>query len=152
VDSDDRNDVPFEKYQRHNDLPYRGDQLAPVVDSSGAFWCLDEIIGTSIIPIKGINTPRLAPGCLETELLLAYGFPISSQPEYDSFVNIIKRATIEWNISNKKDGTPWWQPNEVSKMDKFIYGSLKHGFIFCGREPLLPEEPAVIRNIRIAMR
>lgn len=49
------------------------------------------------------------------------------------------------------DGRCWWEINEKSKMDKFIYVALREGFKVCGKKPALPKEPDIIGNIRIAM-
>ena len=100
---------------------------------------------------KGINIPRDDTGCLETELLASYGFPVKSQDEYESLIDIIKRATTIWGIPDNKDGNPWWGINEKAKMDKFIYAALRHGFKVVDKTPPLPKEPDVIENIRIAM-
>jgi len=155
VDSDENSISPFENYCRLPNLPYNSSQRpAPTKDLSGCFWLLDEIRETKLLPVRGINVPVSASGCLETELLSAYGFPTKSQPEHASFVSIIKKATITWNIPNHEDDTPWWRVNETSKMDKFIYTALKQGFISCcpNVELLPPVEPDVIKNLQAAMK
>lgn len=123
IDSDDNSISPFRNYKRGVNSLYINAQPTPKKDSSGAFWVLDNLKGTEILSIKGINVPRANSGCLETELLSAYGFPTKSQPEYNSFIDIIKQATNKWNIQNNDDGKPWWEINEDAKMDKFIYHS-----------------------------
>jgi len=151
IDSDDNSISPFKDYKRGADFSYINNQPALKKDASGAFWHLDNLKGKETLSIKGINVPRTTTGCLETELLSAYGFPIKSQPEYNSLVDIIKQTTSKWNIPNNNDGKPWWEINEDAKMDKFIYYALRRGFITCKKEPMLPPEPEVIRNIRKAM-
>jgi hypothetical protein len=153
VDSDADAKTPFANYRRGDSLFYI-DSIPPTPerDSTGSFWLLDSIKGIKPLPVKGINVPRADHGCLETELLSSYGFPTEPQTEYTSFVNIIKQATAEWKIPNNDDGKPWWEINEKAKFDKFIYAALRQGFKVCGKEPALPDEPDVIRNIRTAMQ
>jgi len=152
IDSDENCISSFETYQRCSGFSYRSSLCSPAKDSSGVFWLLDEIIGKEILPIRGINVPLSSTGCLETDLLLAYGFPIKSQPEYAQCVEIIKQATVAWKISNNMDGNAWWAVNEETKMDKFIYRALIEGFKLFKKYPILPSELDVIRNIRIAMQ
>jgi len=123
----------------------------PVMDSSGSFWLLDNIKGIKALPIMGINVPRTNHGCLESDLLYSYGFPIENQKEYFSFVSIIKQATTFWKIPVNDDGKIWWETNEKAKMDKFIYAALKQGFRVSNKKVELPKEPEIIKNIRIAM-
>jgi len=152
VDSDDDSASPFNNYRRGDNSLYIGDKPTPVIDpDTKSFWLLDSLKGTKVLPVKGINVPRTHNGCLETDLLSAYGFPVEPQPEYSSFINIIKQATIPWQIPNKNDGNPWWEVNEKAKMDKFIYAALRRGFKVCFKEPNLPPEPGVITNLRTAM-
>ena len=151
IDSDDSISDPFAKYQRGDNLPYIGDNPTPEEDPAGAYWLLDSIRGLKSLPIRGINVPRSDNGCLETDLLSAYGFPIETQTEYTSFTDIIKQATKIWKIPNNDDNKPWWEINEKSKMDKFIFSALREGFSVSGKKPMLPEEPNVISNLRMAM-
>lgn len=153
VDSDDNSASLFENYRRHDDSSlYVGNKPIPAMDATSLFWVLDNIKGIKTLPVKGIKVPRGDAGCLETDLLSAYGFPIRSQPEHNLFVNIIKQATGVWNIQNKKDGNPWWKTNEDAKMDKFMYLALKQGFAANRVEIPAPlKEPDVIRNMRMAM-
>ena len=151
VDSDSDGVSPFKDYRRGDDSLYIGDKPTVSQDSTGVFWFLDRLKGLSVLPIKGVNVPRTVPGCLETDLLTTYGFPMKLQPEHDAFVGIIKQATTKWNIPNKGDGEPWWKNNEGAKMDKFMYTALRKGFKVCATKPALPAEPEVIRNIRTAM-
>jgi hypothetical protein len=151
IDSDDNSESPFENYRRNAGLTYSDDKPICVEDSSGAFWLLDRIKDRSLLPVIGINVPRTDSGCLETDLLSAYGFPTTQQPEYGSFTNIIKRATTEWKIPYNDDGKPWWEINEKAKMDKFIYSALREGFKVSDKKPALPNEPKVINDIRVAM-
>jgi hypothetical protein len=152
VDSDDDDHDPFSAYCRGDDSFYIGQSPPPpTMDGSNSFWVLDSLNGTNALPLRGVNVPRGGYGCLETDLLSAYGFPAGHQPEYVSLCGIIKRATTEWEIPDNNDGKPWWEVNETAKMDKFIYAALRQGFRVSGKEPPLPPEPNVISNIRAAM-
>jgi len=122
------------------------------MDVSKTFWYLDSFSGADCIPLRGVNMPFIDRGGLETELLMAYGFPTKGQPEHSCFIDIVKRATKEWNIPNNKDGNPWWTKNETAKMDKFIYAAFREGFITSEKMPVPPiKDPAVINHIRRAM-
>jgi len=103
------------------------------------------------LPIKGIIVPKTGNGCLETELLTAYGFPVEHQPEYPTFNAIIKNATTAWKIPKNEDGKHWWEINEKAKIDKFIYAALRQGFKVCAKAPTLPREPCVISKLRTTM-
>jgi hypothetical protein len=151
VDSDDNTATPFCDYVRGNNIRYIGEKPDANMDESGEFWHLDKLNGIEEIPLRGINVPRSADGCIETELLSSYGFPIKSQPEYTSLVGIIKQASEKWNIPNTDDGNPWWSINETAKMDKFIYAALKQGFVVSRRPPCMPSEPDIIAYMRKAM-
>ena len=153
IDSDESSNNPFKKYVRSNDpgIRYVGSKPNPYIDSTNTCWHLDNIIGHNIIPLKGINAPFLSHGGLESELLIAYGFPTKEQSEHSTLVDIIKRTTNEWNIPNNKDGTSWWTVNEVAKMDKFIYVALESGFKVSGITPTLPDNPDIITRIRKTM-
>ena len=151
VDSDDEALEPFANYRHDNSLPYADDTPPlPRMDKKGAFWLLDIIKGLKPIPIMGINVPRTDCGCLESDLLSAYGFPIESQTEYTSLVKIIKDATIKWKIKGEGE-KPWWEENEKARFDKFIYTALRQGFKRVVKiEPKLPEMPDVVKNILTA--
>ena len=56
-----------------------------------------------------------------------------------------------WKIPNNDDNKTWWEINEKAKMDKFIYTALSEGFNVSGKKPVLPNEPNIISNLRIAM-
>jgi hypothetical protein len=151
VDADVISANPFSNYKRRDDFSYIGDKPTPKKDDSDAFWLLDFLNGRSPLPVRGITVPRDNDGCLETVLLSAYGFPIISQPEYDTLADTIKRATTEWKIPDNNDGNPWWKINEKAKIDKFIYSALKNGFKTCAKPPKLPPKPCIIENILTAM-
>ena len=150
VDSDSDSTSPFKDYCRGEDSLYVGSKLTPARDPTGTFWILDILKGIKELPVRGVNVPRAVPGCLETDLLRSYGFPIKPQSEYDAFVDIIKQATVAWNIPKKGDGNPWWEDNEEAKMDKFMYSALLEGFEICATKPVLPMELDIIKNIRMA--
>ena len=150
VDSDEDNTTPFNGYVRSDSpgIRYIGNKSTPVLDPTGTYWELDSIIGHKNLPLRGINVPFLSRGGLESELLSAYGFPTAGQPQYNTFINIIKDATTPWGIPNNNDGTPWWAANETAKMDKFIYAALKSGFVAVKRTPTRPPTPGVITRIQ----
>jgi len=151
VDSDNCDCDPFAKYCRTIDLPYIGSVVKPQKDSTGSYWLLDSMRGLKSLPVRGVNVPRDDNGCLETDLLTAYGFPVEKQIVYTTFVNIIKKASTIWKIPNNNDNKPWWEINEKAKMDKFIYAALREGFCVSDKKPVLPKEPNVISNLRKAM-
>ncbi|MCL1809905.1 MAG: hypothetical protein FWG42_09120 [Clostridiales bacterium] len=158
IDTDDNSCSPFDKYRRCDSLnyKYKEDKPKPAKNPTGDFWFLDSFFGTTecpVITVRGVTVPNDGSGCLETELLAAYGFPTKPQPHYCSFVDIIKKATEIWKIPNKKNGDVWWKSNETAKMDKFIFYALNYGFKACGQKPAHPTEKelSIISNIRKAM-
>ncbi|MCL2841482.1 MAG: hypothetical protein FWE05_12020 [Defluviitaleaceae bacterium] len=150
IDTDSSNKAPFRDYYR-GDYAYIGDKVAPMLDNSGSFWELDILQGIVPLPIRGVNVPLFDSGCLESDFLNGYGFPINEQPEYSAFVDIIKKATQSWSIASKSNGRPWYEDNEKAKMDKFMYAALQEGFTVSGKKPIPPQEPEIIKNIRLAM-
>ena len=150
VDSDTNSASAFDKYGRSQNLKYVNPP--PEKTQKENFWQLDELEGIKLFPILGIAVPMGSAGCLETELLVAYGFPIEGQPEYASLVEIIKKASNEWKVPKLGNGNDWWEENTKAKMDKFIYHSLKGGFSAVDQKtPDPPQEPNVIRHIKAAM-
>ena len=130
---------------------------SPKRDESQRFWTLDTIKGTQQnFPVRGINVPLEQCGCLETDLLQSYGFPVEGQPEHAKFIEIIKKATVKWKVP-QRNGKDWWDnPNQKAKFDKFIYVALTSAFGRClktGAAAIPPPErlPEVIRNLRAAM-
>jgi len=128
-------------------LPYVA-SMPPVAENKGNYWCLDSIDGAKQIPIYGICVPSNSTGCLETDLLDSYGFPVNGQEDYSSMVNVIQKVSDRWNIPLHGDGKNWWEENKRAKMDKFIYTAFSNGFKVSGESPTLPKEPNVIKNIR----
>ncbi|MDR3121150.1 MAG: hypothetical protein LBU58_07460 [Clostridiales bacterium] len=155
IDTDEGVVEPFAHYARSTDsrLTYISSSLAAAtLDASSSFWLLDRLSGNETeVAVRGVNVPHKGVGCLESDLLASYGFPVQPQPEYDSLTGIIKKATDTWKIPNNDDDAPWWEPNEKAKMDKFIYAALKQGFKVSDKEPDMPPEPSVVANIRAAM-
>jgi len=147
VDSDMNSSDAFNAYKRNSRIRYV-DRTAPVIENKGAYWCIDKIDGSNQIPIFGINVPLNSTGCLETDLLDSYSFPVEGQHEYASMVDAIQKASVCWQIEKHGDGKNWWEENERAKLDKFIYSAFSHGFKVSGESPTLPSEPNVIRNIR----
>ena len=152
VDADDISGDQFANYRRSNNIHFVGNIPPPSIDPTGTYWLLDNMKGIDKpLPIKGIVVPKIGNGCLETELIAAYGFPVEQQPEYSLFTGIIKQATTAWKIPKNKDGKLWWDINEKAKIDKFIYAALRQGFKVCEKEPTLPREPNIISRLRTAM-
>jgi hypothetical protein len=145
VDSDADNRNAFAAYKRNDRLPYVGQ---PAIRNEGTHWYIDELNGKNIIPIYGINVPMNTSGCLETDLLDSYGFPVEGQPEYASIVDAIEKATIRWQIPKLGNDKNWWEENSRAKLDKFIYAAFSQGFKVSGETPRLPAEPDAIRQIR----
>ena len=153
IDSDKDSTNPFDQYKRNADSSiYVGSVPPDRKRVSDAYWELDSLNGSScIIPLFGINVPSGSSGCLETDLLSSYGFPIEGQPEYGAFIDIIKKSSVAWNIPKHGNGEDWWEDNSKAKFDKFIYTSILRGFRASGEDPSLSSEPDVIKNIRFAM-
>lgn len=147
VDSDSDNFSAFDTYKRNDHLDYIESSL-PTITRRMSFCCIDEINGTNKIPIYGVNVPLSTTGCLETDLLNSYGFPIEGQAEYNDVVNTIKKASGYWQIPKKGDGKDWWEENDRAKFDKYIYTAFYRGFKVSGQTAVLPSEPDVIRNIK----
>jgi hypothetical protein len=149
VDSDMSNDDAFNQYKRNEGLLYADKN--PIIKREGVYWYIDALDGVRKIPIYGINVPVNTTGCLETDLLDAYGFPVEGQPEYANVADAIKKASVYWKIPPHGDGKDWWAENEKAKLDKFIYSAFSHGFEISGEEPMLPAEPNVIKNIKMTI-
>jgi len=151
VDSDTDSAKAFDSYKRRSDgiIPYATANKPTVNNEKGGYCKIDSINGlTSTIPVFGITVPMSKPGCLETDLLSAYGFPVEGQQEYSSFVDIIQKASCKWQIPKHGDGKDWWEENKKAKLDKFIYSALSHGFKVSWETPTLPREPDVITRIK----
>jgi hypothetical protein len=117
----------------------------------GKYWILGKLDGIPILPIYGRHVPLNTSGCLESDLLSSYGFPVQGQNRYKSFIDIIKEATMSWNIPVLGGGGNWYDENHKSKMDKFIYAALTKGFKVSGRRPQLPKEPSIITRLKAVM-
>jgi hypothetical protein len=151
IDSDIDNNKAFDNYRRSTDPRLRYvNAVAPSKENKGTYWYLDSINGVQNIPIYGIVVPMASSGCLETDLLNAYGFPVEGQDEYTQLVEIIQKSSIEWQIPKHGDGKDWWIENRKAKLDKFVYSALSYGFKVSGETPRLPNEPIVISNIKSA--
>jgi hypothetical protein len=152
VDSDADGGAVFENYKRNTDTRLHYFETdKPQKIQRGEYWHLDLINGVQAIPILGIAVPMSGSGCLETDLLSAYGFPVDGQDEYAQFVDIIQKSSFKWQIPFKSNGANWWEENSKAKLDKFIYSALSHGFMVSRRTPQLPNEPSVIVNIKAAI-
>ncbi|MCL2822375.1 MAG: hypothetical protein FWD57_00100 [Polyangiaceae bacterium] len=158
VDKDDDTVPPFNAYRRISSplLRYCSPELpTPTPDQSNSHWNLDIIKGRHrLLAVLGITVPAAQDGCMETDMLEAYGFPVPSQGQYHDFKSIVVEATRRWDIRGGKD---WWTPNERSKLDKFMYVALTQGFARCcygSREEDLPgpkHEPQIIVSLRTAV-
>ncbi|MCL2822373.1 MAG: hypothetical protein FWD57_00090 [Polyangiaceae bacterium] len=161
VDMDDNSESPFGGYKRFPEESLPRETVSPPnqgMDQSESYFSLDVIKGDyGWLPVRGITVPASSDGCLETDLLAAYGFPLPSQDEYAHFTSIIKKATECWGIAGRNDGMPWWLDNEQSKLDKFMFAALAHGFLRCccvrDRKslPAPRDKPRVITRLEIAM-
>ena len=127
VDSDENGIDIFRRYRRNAQLPYIS-ATNPNPKDEGNYWYLDELDGVGKVPIYGICVPSNSTGCLETDLLNSYGFPINGQEEYSYTVDIIHKVSSHWNIPLHGDGKNWWEENERAKMDKFVYSAFSYGF------------------------
>lgn len=155
VDTDEQVSNPFSGYKRIVDSNLYTNSTATIPNDKNSYWELDYIKGNGkSIPIYGINVPAANMGCLETDLLNEFDFPIDGQAERANLENCIKTATDKWNVPKLGDGNYWWENNATSKMDKFIYGAFFHGFEISlnrnvDRSFLIPiSEPAVIQRIK----
>jgi len=147
VDADSDNNNAFNTYKRNPALHYIA-TTTPNKENNGIYWHLDDLNGSNKIPIYGISVPATTAGCLETDLLTSYGFPVEDQIEYSNFVDIIKKSTDKWQVPKHGDGKEWWEENCKAKMDKFIYWALDHGFRVSKEKPSRHIEPDVIKNIK----
>jgi hypothetical protein len=119
------------------------------------YWLLDRYDGTKGIPVYGVKVPYLEKGCLESDLLKAYGCPI--EKDYDNLKTIIIKASEKWNIPKDNNGKCWWEINSKARMDKYIYSALSHGFKISNPKrysesvwkiPEPKEEPEVIKTLK----
>jgi hypothetical protein len=150
IDLDNDGGKVFDNYRRSEDLRYI-DASKPPKEHKGIFWHLDTINGARPIPIYGIAVPMSGSGCLETDLLQSYGFPVEGQTEYSQFADIIQKASQAWRVPKHGDGKEWWEENQKAKLDKFVYSALSHGFEAARQTPSLPQEPSVIANLKSVM-
>jgi hypothetical protein len=89
-------------------------------------------------------------------LLTFYGFPLEGQAEYCQLENINKKASDKWGVPLKGDCKKWWEVNKKSKIDKFIYSTLLHGFEVSvdkgkSKGPRSPQVPKIIECIKEAV-
>jgi|GEM_PF-1242808 len=107
------------------------------------------------LPIYGLCVPTAGPGCLETDLLKAYGYPVPdpSDEAYDTFAYTIKAASQSWGVEKSSDGNEWWEPsrNGKARMDKFMYVALTQGFLANQLKTKQIAEPQIITDIKNAM-
>jgi hypothetical protein len=151
VDSDSDSEHSFVGYRRNEELNYEESEIPAISKRSADYWVIDVLNGTNRIPVLGINVPSGKSGCLETDLLDAYGFPVERQAEYASFEDIIQKSSDKWNVPLLSGGGNWWDNNRRAKLDKFIYSALSHGFAVSRQKPRLPNVPSVITSIKAAV-
>jgi len=147
VDTDTNETEPFKRYERNKDINY----INNTKKQCDGYYVLDTMNGAKEVPVYGVTVPYKSQGCLETDLLSAYGFPVDGQTAYCCLTSIIKQTSDEWGIPKNSEGKEWWENNEKAKMDKFVYSSLSHGFWLCSRKqkvPLPNKIPDVIKNIK----
>jgi len=115
---------------------------------------LDTIKGVDMreLPIYGLCVPSSGQGCLETDLLRAYGYPVEDE-DYNSFASNIRSASQSWGVKKSSDGKEWWDSsrNGKARMDKFMYVALKEGFEIIGEDIKMVNEPQIVTNIKYVM-
>jgi len=115
---------------------------------------LDTIKGVDSreLPIYGLCVPASGQGCIETDLLQAYGYP-ANEEDYDSFASNIRLASQSWCADKPSNGNEWWNSsrNGKARMDKFMYVALKEGFETIGEDIKMVIEPQIITDIKYAM-
>ena len=119
IDSDTNSVDAFNAYKRNANFSYV-EPTAPVIENKGHYWYIDNIDGGKQIPVYGINVPIKSTGCLESDLLASYGFPVEGQSEYASVVDAVQKASVRWQVPMHGDGKNWWEENQRAKLDKFI--------------------------------
>ncbi len=152
VDADTGSD--FSDYKRSAALGHSQTAPPTPANKNNQYWHLDTLLGRGgLVPVYGIIVPATGTGCLETDLLASYGFPVAGQPEYAQFETIIQRASDKWNIPKNQDGKSWWEINKKAKLDKFMYNALMRGFeISLPRRAIpSPPAPAAVTAITAAM-
>lgn len=157
VDSDENENLS-QNYARYSKecqsslVDYSDWQQPKEIDQS--IMRLDTIkgVGDRELPIYGLCVPSSGQGCLETDLLHAYGYPVKDE-DYNSFAGNIRSASQSWGVEKSSDGKEWWDTsrNGKARMDKFMYVALKEGFKVNELKTKLPKEPQIITNIKRAM-
>jgi len=127
----------------------------PQTTANPSVILLDKLKGTHgrKLPIYGLCVPTSGQGCLETNLLKAYSYPVNAK-DYDVFADTIKAASQSWGVTPSDDGCEWWEPsrNGKARMDKFMYTALSKGFEVNKLETRLITEPSIITDIKNAMK
>ena len=115
---------------------------------------LDRLKGTDgrKLPIYGLCVPTSGQGCLETDLIQAYGYPIEAE-DYDTFADTIKEASKIWCEYMSEDKKPWWdqERNGKARIDKVMYQALLGGFDVRFLNLKQIREPQIITDIKNAM-
>ncbi|MDR0984359.1 MAG: hypothetical protein LBL93_05050 [Ruminococcus sp.] len=154
IDTDDKIDDKFE-YRKSENVKSDNTIRNPKVKLKDGYWLLDIYDGSKKIPVYGVKTPYLKEGCLESDLLKAYGYPEGEA--YDNLEKIIKKSSEVWNIPKEENEKNWWEINCRARMDKYIYSALSYGFKISNPKryddniwkiPKPKEEPEVIKTIR----
>ncbi|MDR0617046.1 MAG: hypothetical protein LBG29_09590 [Synergistaceae bacterium] len=116
---------------------------------------LDSMIGINgrKLPILGLSVPVAGGGCLETDLMRSYGYPVESEDSYAVFSDVIKAASFSWVVPKPDDEADWWAPdkNGKARMDKFMYSALAEGFRVSHLEVKQIQAPQIIQDIKTSM-
>ena len=140
IDTDEEEEEPFKNYIRHS--KFEDEDVNRPPSKLDKYWHIDMYEAKKDdICVYGINVPYNREGCLETELLKAYNFPSSGGEPYGVLEKIIKEVSIKNNLKR------WYDKNEKSRMDKFIFTAFFEGFK-CIRENIEVSEPEVIKIIK----
>jgi len=128
----------------------------PQLVANTSIMLLDTFMGTNErkFPIYGLCVPTSGRGCLETDLIRAYGYPAEDGEDYNNFADILKSASQSWCEDKSQDNKPWWdqEKNGKARIDKVMYQALQGGFRdlrFLDLKPI--PEPPIITDIKNAM-
>jgi hypothetical protein len=159
VDSDkkenlEQNYADYSEECRSKHIDYADWQTPYLIDTNPFIMRLDTLKGVNgrKLPIYGLCVPVVGRGCLETDLLRAYGYPVEEK-DYDQFADTIKSASQSWGAGSSNDVKEWWRPeyNGKARMDKFMYAALMQGFKVNNLTTRPIPEPQIITNIKNAI-
>jgi hypothetical protein len=159
VDSDEnenleQNYTGYSENCRSRSVDYADWQPPCRVKANVPIMRLDTLKGVDSeeLPIYGVCVPVAGKGCLETDLLQAYGYPVEER-DYDRFAETIRSASQSWGVARSGNGKAWWDSsrNGKARMDKFMYAALKEGFEVNNLKIKLIPEPQIIKAIKDVM-